>query len=134
MLLLKKWIQLNEKIRFLILGSVNMFIRYLIFVIIGLITGITHYQIILLCSWSLSVFIAFYSYKYFVFESAGNHFHEFGKSILIWIFSYFLNVFILMGLVEYAKLNAFLAQGIIICLIFIINYYLFKYFAFSKSS
>ncbi len=129
---LNNWFQVNEKIRFLILGSINMLIRYLIFVAIGLITGITHYQIILLCSWSLSVFIAFYSYKYFVFESDGNHFHEFGKSILIWISSYFLNVFLLMGLVEYMGLNAYLAQGIIICFIFIINYYLFKHFAFTK--
>ncbi len=132
MLSLKKWFQIDEKLRFLLLAGMNMAIRYLIFVIIGLLTGITHYQVILLCSWSFSVFIAFYSYKYLVFSSDGNHFYEFGKSILIWIFSYLFNVLLLTVLVERIKLNVFLSQGIIICLIFIINYYLFKHFAFAK--
>lgn len=130
----EQWFRLDEKIRFFILASLNMGIRYFIFVMIGLLTGMTHYQFVLLCSWSLSVFIAFYSYKYLVFSSKGHHFFEFMKSIVIWITSYFLNVFLLMFLVEQIKWNVYIAQGTIICFIFLINYFLFKHFAFSQKS
>ncbi len=132
--MIHSWFKINEKLRFLILASFNMAIRYLIFVIIGIITGITHYQIVLACSWFLSVFIAFYSYKYLVFSSKGSHIHEFIKSLAIWIFSYFLNVFLLTFLIEKLNLNAYIAQGIIICFIFVINYFLFKHFAFAKNA
>lgn len=132
--MIRNWFKLNEKLRFLILASFNMAIRYLIFVIIGIITGITRYQIVLACSWFLSVFIAFYSYKYLVFSSEGSHVREFIKSLIIWIMSYFLNVFLLTFLIEKLNFNAYIAQGIIICLIFVINYFLFKHFAFAKKT
>lgn len=131
--MLKRWFILNEKIRFLILASFNMLLRYLFFVGIGIVTGITHYQVVLIFSWLLSVPIAFYSYKYFVFSGAGNHLHEFAKSVMIWIFSYFFNVLVLSYFVEQLKWNAYLGQGVIIGLIFVINYFLFKYVAFSKT-
>lgn len=132
--MIHSWFKINEKLRFLILASFNMAIRYLIFVIIGIITGITHYQIVLACSWFLSVFVAFYSYKYLVFSSKGSHIQEFTKSLAIWILSYFLNVFLLTFLIEKLNFNAYVAQGIIICFIFVINYFLFKHFAFAKNA
>ena len=132
--MLQKWFLLNEKIRFLILASLNTLLRYMIFVGIGIVTGITHYQVVLIFSWSLSVLIAFYSYKYLVFSGTGNHFHEFAKSIMIWIFSYFFNVLLLTYFVEQLKWNVYLGQGLIIGLIFFINYFLFKYIAFPKTN
>ncbi len=61
--MLKKWFTLDEKYRFALLASANMALRYALFIILGIITGINHYQITLILSWILSSFIAFYSYK-----------------------------------------------------------------------
>lgn len=128
---MEQWFALNEKLRFLILAGINMFIRYLLFIGFGFMMGTRHYQIILALSWGLSVFVAFLSYKYLVFGSKGKHLPEFLRSVLIWFFTYLFNVYMLDFLVAKMGLNVYLAQGIIICIIFVVNYFLFKNFAFS---
>jgi len=127
-----QWFSLNEKIRFIIAGVGNMGIRYLIFVILGLLFSVERYQLILLAAWFLSSFVAFMVYKYLVFQTEGNHIKEYGKSLLIWTFSYLINAFLLEVLVTGWKWNIYLAQALVIILLTVINYLLFKYFAFTQ--
>lgn len=132
MSLSRRWFALDEKVRFVIAGSCNMGIRYLIFVLLGLAFTVNRYQIILLATWLSSSVIAFLSYKYLVFRTEGNHIKEFVKSLLIWCLSYVLNALLLGFLVGRLQWNVYAAQGLVIILIVVINYLLFKHFAFKK--
>lgn len=127
-----QWFAIDEKIRFIIAGICNMGIRYVVFVILGLMFGIGHYQLILLAAWFFSSFIAFFSYKILVFQTEGNHLKEYGKSLLIWTLSYFINAFLLEGLAAGLGWNVYLAQALAIVIITVVNYLLFKYFAFAE--
>lgn len=91
-----------------------------------------HYQIVLLLTWFLSSFIAFAAYKILVFNTVGNHVREYLKSIMIWSLSYLLNAGILEVLAGWLALNVYLAQAAAIAVIMVINYVLFKYFAFKQ--
>ena len=94
----RRWFLIDEKVRFVIAGIVNMAIRYLIFVLLGLAFSVSRYQLVLLATWLLSSVIAFFSYKHLVFRTEGNHLKEFVKSLLIWCLSYVLNAALLEGL------------------------------------
>ena len=79
----RRWFLIDEKVRFVIAGIVNMAIRYLIFVLLGLAFSVSRYQLVLLATWLLSSVIAFFSYKHLVFRTEGNHLKEFVKSLLV---------------------------------------------------
>gem|GEM_PF-176959 len=124
------WFNIDERIRFVIVGLGNTLIRYLIFVVLGIVTSIDYYQIILLASWLLSSLTAFWAYKILVFATTGNHWREYGRSLLVWTLSYFINAGILELLVRGLRFNAYAAQAFAIAAITVINYLLFKHFAF----
>ena len=124
------WFMIDERIRFVMVGFGNTLIRYAIFVILGVITSISHYQIILLASWLLSSVTAFFFFFFLVFETSGNHWKEYGRSLIVWTLSYFINALFLEILIKNLMLNPYLAQAIAILFIMVINYLLFKHFAF----
>ena len=128
----RRWFLIDEKVRFVIAGIVNMAIRYLIFVLLGLFFSVSRYQLILLTTWLLSSVIAFFSYKHLVFRTEGNHLKEFVKSLLIWCLSYVLNAALLEVLAGRLAWNVYLAQAAAIVLIVAVNYLLFKHFAFRQ--
>lgn len=126
------WFLIDEKVRFLVLAMTNMFIRYVLFVILGALFSVLHYQAVLVLTWGLSSVVAFFSYKVLVFRTEGNHLKEYGKSLLIWCLSYFVNALILWLLVEKFLWNVYVAQGVAILFLAVVNYLLFKYFAFKQ--
>ena len=128
------WFETDERFRFALLASLNMGLRYVIFVLLSLILSTLHYQLTLLLMWLISSFIAFYSYKKLVFATEGNHLQEYLKSISIWILSYFINAGVLVLLVEKLDWNLYLAQAVAIGFLLVTNYLLFKHFAFRKPS
>ncbi len=124
-----RWLQIDERIRFVSVGFCNMGLRYVLFVLLRLFWAI-HYQIILMFSWLLSSVVAFFAYKTLVFRTEGNHFKEYLKCIATWSVSYGINVVILQGLVSGFSWNVYISQAIAIVVITVINYLLFKHFAF----
>lgn len=126
------WFNIDEKIRFALLAAINMGFRYLLFVVLGIMFHHLNYQIVLALMWFLSSFVAFYSYKRLVFRTKGNHLKEYGKSVVTWILSYLINAIILYLLVEKLQMNVYVGQAIAIAALLIINYLLFKHFAFKK--
>lgn len=126
------WFLIDEKVRFLVLAMTNMFIRYVLFVILGALFSVLHYQAVLVLTWALSSVVAFLSYKVLVFRTEGNHLKEYGKSLLIWCLSYFVNALILWLLVEKFLWNVYVAQGVAILFLAVVNYLLFKHFAFKQ--
>lgn len=126
------WFDIDERLRFVVVGLVNTVIRYLIFVGLGLWWSVAYYQRILLASWLLSSLTAFLAYKILVFATEGNHLREYLKSLTVWTISYFLNAAMLELLVKRWELNAYLAQAMAIAVITVINYLLFKHYAFKQ--
>ena len=96
----KYWFGIDEKVRFAIMASVNMALRFMIFSGLALLFSPERYQLLLAATWFVSSFIAFASYKFLVFPAEGNHLHQYAKSLLIWICSYFINILILTFLIE----------------------------------
>ena len=117
----KYWFGIDEKVRFAIMASVNMALRFMIFSGLALLFSPERYQLLL---------AAFASYKFLVFPAEGNHLHQYAKSLLIWICSYFINILILTFLIERERWDPYLAQAAAISFLLIVNYLLFKHFAF----
>lgn len=126
------WFATDEKIRFAITAAANMIFRYLMFVIMGELFPKMHYQSVLALMWFLSSFVAFFSYKILVFRTSGNHLKEYAKSIATWSISYLINAVILFILVKKLSLGIFIAQALAISVIMVVNYLMFKHFAFKK--
>ncbi len=126
------WYDTPESIRFTLLASLNMGLRYVLFIVLSLLFSNLHYQVTLFLMWFISSFIAFYSYKKLVFNTQGNHLKEYLKSIAIWTLSYIINAGLLVVMIEHMQLNLYFAQTIAIGFLLITNYLLFKHFAFRK--
>ena len=130
--LYKKWCEIPDKIRFLLIGAINAGISYLIFVLSIFILGESFYQICVAFQWVLSSVFSFINQKVFVFCTKGNWFKEYFKCCTTWFISYILNVVILEVLVKFVRINVYIAQIISIFSVAIVTYVLFKYFAFKQ--
>ena len=126
------WFSLDDKIRYLIIGSFNAGICYLIYSIICLIMGDSVYQIALALAWFLSSAISFIMQRTFVFEGKGVWYKEYLKCCITWFFSYLINAGLLEFTVKYLHLNVYLAQLISNFTAAVFTYILFKTFAFRK--
>ncbi len=126
------WFKLSDKIRFLVIGGFNAAFSYLIYSIILLVLGVKFYQLSLFLSWFLSSFVSFGLQRNLVFESKGPIIKEYLKSCTTWLFSYLINAGLLSLLVEYCKVNAFIAQLIANFTAAVFTYILFKLFVFRK--
>ena len=130
---LDHWFEIDERIRFVLTGGANMGIRYVVFALLVWIFSSIHYQWLLAMTWLLSTVWAYFSYKYLVFQTAGNHWKEYFKSVMVWCLSYLINAGMLAFLTGLGKMNVYLAQALSIVVITIVNYLLFKHFAFRGS-
>ena len=129
---MEKWLQIPRILRFLIIGSINAAISYLIYAISVYLIGEAQYQICVILQWALSSFISYLNQKFFVFCTKGNYIQEYLKCCSTWVVSYFLNVIILEIFVRFLIKNVYVAQFISIFIVSAATYVLFKFFAFKK--
>ena len=127
------WFNLDDKIRYLIVGSFNAGVCYLIYSLICLIMGDSIYQIALALAWFLSSAISFITQRNFVFEGKGVWYKEYLKCCITWFFSYLINAGLLEFTVKICGLNVYLAQLISNFTAAVFTYIVFKKFAFRKS-
>ena len=127
------WFSLDDKIRYLIIGSFNAGVCYLIYSLICLIMGDNVYQIALALAWFLSSAISFITQRNFVFEGKGVWYKEYLKCCMTWFFSYLINAGLLEFTVKICGLNVYVAQIISNFTAAVFTYILFKKFAFRKS-
>ena len=132
--LMYMWLKIPRFMRFLIIGSVNAGISYIIYAICVLIFGTQHYQLCVTLQWVLSSFTSYFNQKFFVFCTKGNYVKEYLKCCSTWAVSYILNVVILEIMVRYLIKNVYIAQFICLFLVSIATYILFKFFAFRVKS
>ena len=130
----KLWFSLDDKIRYLVVGSFNAGVCYLIYALICLIMGDRFYQGALALAWFLSSAISFTMQRTFVFESRGVWYKEYLKCCITWFFSYLINAGLLEFTVQYLHLNVYIAQLISDFTAAVFTYILFKTFAFKKKS
>lgn len=130
--LMNMWLKIPRFMRFLIIGSLNAAISYVIYAICVLILGTEHYQLCVTLQWALSSVTSYINQKFFVFCTKGNYIKEYLKCCSTWVFSYILNVIILEIMVRFLIKNVFVAQFVCLFLVSIATYILFKVFAFKK--
>lgn len=104
------WYNLNDKIRFFVVGCINAFIAYVFYTIFCIILGKNWYQISLAMSWIISSFISFYTQRTFVFKGKGIWYKEYLKCCTTWFFSYVINAVLLEFFVRILGVNIFVSQ------------------------
>ena len=127
------WLKIPDYIRFIIIGSINAAISYLIYALAVFVIGEHHYQLCVFLQWGLSSVISYLNQKFFVFCTKGNYVKEYLKCCTTWGISYILNVVILEVFVRFLIKNVYIAQFISLFIVSISTYILFKCFAFKKN-
>ena len=127
------WFNLDDKIRYLIVGSFNAGVCYLIYAFTCFILGDKAYQTALALAWALSSVISYITQRFLVFEGKGVWYKEYIKCCITWFFSYLINAGLLEFTVKYLHLNVYLAQLISNFTAAVFTYILFKTFAFRRS-
>lgn len=130
--ILKKWYDLPDKIRFLLVGGFNAAFSYIIFAIAIHFIGQEHYQICVALQWIISSVFSFVNQKIFVFCTKGHWISEYIKCCSTWAVSYACNALILELIVRFISKNVYIGQFFSILLASIVTYILFKYFAFKR--
>jgi len=132
--LINLWYSLDDKIRYLVVGSFNAGICYLIYSLICLFAGDSIYQIALAVAWFLSSILSFIMQRTFVFEGKGVWYKEYLKCCITWFFSYLINAGLLEFTVKELHFNVYIAQLISNFTAAVFTYILFKTFAFRKKN
>ena len=143
----KIWFQLNQKIRFLLVGGFNTALSFLIYYGFLYITaGKEQLSLFLMNLININISIA--TMRYYVFQSHGNFYKEYAKAFSSYIVLYFVNIGLLAFFVrvinvqqslpsdsflqEIPNLNKAIAQLCCICIITVITFFVHKYFSFRK--
>ena len=128
------WLQISDKIRFLIVGTFNAGFSYLIYAGICHFFGENLYQTALVIAWVLTSITSFLTQRFLVFNFEGNLVKQYLKCCITWFFSYIINAILLEVLVEKFALNVYISQILATCASAVFNYAMFKVFAFRKKS
>jgi putative flippase GtrA len=144
----KIWFNLNEKIRFILVGGFNTTVSFFIYyAFLYLLSGKEQLSLLLMNLVNINISIA--TMRYYVFQSKGNWWHEYTKAFSSYIVLYFLNMGLLAFFVNYINLtsvispdsmlhsipnlNKAIAQLCCIVIITTITFFVHKYFSFRKS-
>lgn len=131
--LTKYWFKIPDKIRFLLVGMFNAGVSYLIYAgLLYFILGEQNYQLALVLAWLISSVVSFTTHRILVFPVEGNLFKQYIKCCATWFLSYILNAFLLWLFIEKFVINAYFAQILATAVCAVLNYIMFKIFAFKK--
>lgn len=128
------WLNLPRFIRFLVVGSYNFAVSYIIFAILILFFTDKNSQICLFLSYLISSFNSYFSQKFLVFQTRGDYLKEYIKCSITWFVGYVLNAILLNILQNILNINVYLSQFICLGSVSVITYVLFKYFSFRQKS
>ncbi len=129
---MKYWFKLSDKIRFLIIGTLNAGISYLIYSACVFFCGDEVYQIALALAWGISSITSFATQRLFVFNVQGNLLKQYFKCCTTWVVSYMINAGLLEVFVKKISLNVYIAQILATFIAALFTYILFKKFAFKQ--
>ena len=130
---MEKWYKLPDIVRFIVIGTINFIVSYLIYVLFVFILGENQYQLCLALQWVVSSIISYMNQKFFVFCTKGNYIKEYLKCCSTWLVGYFLNVILLEIFVKFIFKEVYISQFVSIGIVSVSTYFLFKFFAFKQS-
>lgn len=125
----------DQRIRFLAVGATNTLVGYLIFGALTLwVFGDVPfgYLISLAISYAISITMAFWLYRTFVFLVKGRILTDFVKFVGVYAVSIGLNALILPLFVEVVGLHPLIAQAITLVLTTLLSYFGHKYVSFRR--
>ncbi len=127
------WFSLNRELRYLLVGGFNTVFSYLIFCCFQFfLKDYLHYLLILVLVYFISVSNSFINFRFFVFRSRGNFWHEYFKVNFVYLWHLLLNMVLLYALKDYLGLNIFIAQLICALCLVVIVYFAHKHFSFKS--
>ena len=122
----------HKQVRFLLIGGTNFawgLASYPIFYWILHPLGV-NYLVILVITYVINTLISFFTQKYFVFKSQGNHFRELLKFFGVQLIFLAANLIILPLLVAWTQWNPIIAQTLFACCLMVFSYFLHNSFTF----
>ena len=127
------WLNLNDKIKFVLVGGYNSLFGYLTFCFLQiLLMSKMHYLLILTIGHFISVLNSFLSFKFLVFHSKGNFLQEYLRVNLVYIGYLIANALLLFILKDIIGINIFISQLFCVITLAILVYFGHKYFSFKK--
>ena len=125
----------DQRFRFLVVGSVNTLVGYLLFAAFTtfLFAEVPFgYLISLVLSYVIAIMIAFLLYRRFVFKVAGRWWLDFVRFVSVYLAAIGINFVTLPILVELAGLPPLLAQGIVLIATTALSFVGHKAFSFRR--
>jgi len=113
----------SRKIRYLIGGGWNTLFGYAVSVgLYDLLSKNTHILIITTIANVIAISMAFLTYKVFVFQTKGNWWGEYFRSYLIYGNIVLISIFMLWLMVDFMRLQFWIAQGLIMVATIFLSY------------
>lgn len=130
-LLLSIFFKLPEKVRFVLVGGFNTIFGFSFFALLySFLYKDTHYLIILILSNFVSIMVAFFMLKFFVFKTKCNYLGELFRCFITYLTIFFLNSGLLYLLVDLFNQHVIISQFFITIAIVILSYMGHKHFSF----
>lgn len=132
MRLLTRYLDSN-KIRYLIAGIWNTIFGYLCGVgVFLLLEDRLHIILIGIIANIIAISMAFFIYKKYVFKTHGNWVAEYFRCYTVYGFTSVVSIFLIWIAVDVISLNIWLAQGLVLPVVFLISYLGHNLFTFRK--
>lgn len=135
--ILKIWFGLPEGIRFILVGGYNTVFAYIVFAFLYFLThSILSQSMILFISYGIGLIHNWLTFRFFVFQKMKKRkgiLKEFFQTILVYLFVFILNAFLLDTLVKWVFHQVYIAQAICILVMPIVTYLLFKFVVFHST-
>jgi len=125
----------SQKFKYLVAGLWNTVFGYLIGGgVFTLLQDRLHIILIGVLANFASISMAFFTYKKFIFRTHGNWIAEYFRCYAVYGLSALISIFLLWITVDKFQMNIWLAQGLVIPLVFIISYFGHNSFTFKKKN
>lgn len=122
---------LNEKFRYLLIGTYNTFVGYGAFAALWMLWGQSlHYIFILILSHIIAVTNAFFGYRIFVFRKKGGGWGDFVRFNMVYLGTFVFNVLALPVLIEGVNFHPLVAQALLVIVTVVASYFLHQRFSF----
>jgi putative flippase GtrA len=129
----------DERVRFLLVGGFNTLFGYLLFIIFelslgDLVGGWVGDLVSLFASYAIATVVAFVLHRHFTYRvtGSGNVLVDYLRFVSVYLVSLAINAVVLPLLVEFAHLEAILAQGLIVVITTLVSYFGHKFFSFRR--
>ncbi|RLV56593.1 GtrA family protein [Aeromicrobium phragmitis] len=127
----------DHRSRFLAVGATNTFVGYALFVAFDTFIYRSErlgYLLSLGSSYAISIALAFWLYRVFVFQVSGSVVRDFAVFVMVNCISVGINAVMLTGLVELFELWVPAAQAAALVLTTLISYFGHRYLSFGRST